>query len=67
MARAGIAIIVISSELPEVLALADRIVTMREGRMTGEVAGRGATQEELMRLMTLNVPRVPETRKVAHG
>ena len=37
MADAGIAIIVISSELPEVLALADRIVTMREGRVTGEV------------------------------
>jgi len=35
MARSGIAIIVISSELPEVLALADRIVTMREGRVAG--------------------------------
>ena len=52
MAREGIAIIVISSELPEVLALADRIVTMREGRVTGEVPGRGATQEQLMTLMT---------------
>jgi inositol transport system ATP-binding protein len=47
MAKAGIAIIVISSELPEILALADRIVTMREGRVTGEVAGRGASQEQL--------------------
>ena len=37
MAAPGIAVIVISSELPEVLALADRIVTMREGRVTGEV------------------------------
>jgi inositol transport system ATP-binding protein len=53
MAREGIAIIVISSELPEVLALADRIVTMREGRITGEVTGPSATQEQLMTLMTL--------------
>ena len=38
MARSGIAIIAISSELPEVLAISDRIVTMREGRVTGEIA-----------------------------
>ena len=38
MAKPGIAVLVISSELPEVLALADRIVTMREGRVTGEIA-----------------------------
>ena len=57
MAKAGIAIIVISSELPEVLALADRIVTMREGRVTGEVPGRGASQEQLMTLMTLSAPK----------
>jgi inositol transport system ATP-binding protein len=54
MAKAGIAIIVISSELPEVLSLADRIITMREGRVTGEVMGRDTSQEELMTLMTLN-------------
>lgn len=57
MARSGIAIIVISSELPEVMALSDRIITMREGRITGEVPGREATQEKLMRLMTLGQPR----------
>lgn len=57
MARSGIAIVVISSELPEVMALADRIITMREGRITGEVNGRDATQEELMRLMALGQPR----------
>ena len=38
MARSGIAVIAISSELPEVLAISDRIVTMREGRVTGEIA-----------------------------
>ena len=57
MAKSGIAIVVISSELPEVLALADRIVTMREGRVTGEVPGRGASQEQLMTLMTLSAPK----------
>ena len=57
MAREGIAIIVISSELPEILALADRIVTMREGRVTGNVPGPGATQEQLMTLMTLSKPK----------
>jgi inositol transport system ATP-binding protein len=70
MAKAGIAIVVVSSELPEILALADRIVTMREGRVTGEVPGRGATQEQLMTLMTLGAQgasNVSEPRKVANG
>ena len=53
MAASGIAIIVISSELPEILALSDRIVTMREGHITGEIAGADADQEKLMTLMTL--------------
>ena len=54
LARDGIAVIVISSELPEVIALADRIVTLREGRLTGEMSRRDATEEGLMRLMTLS-------------
>jgi inositol transport system ATP-binding protein len=53
MARSGIAVIAISSELPEVLAVSDRIVTMREGRVTGEIARADATQERLMAMMTL--------------
>ena len=53
MARSGIAVIAISSELPEVLAISDRIVTMREGQVTGEIARDGATQEKLMAMMTL--------------
>jgi inositol transport system ATP-binding protein len=53
MARSGMAVIAISSELPEVLAVSDRIVTMREGRVTGEVARADATQEKLMAMMTL--------------
>ena len=45
MARAGIAIVAISSELPEVMAISDRIVTMREGRVTGGMPGDRATEE----------------------
>ena len=53
MARSGIAVIAISSELPEVLAISDRIVTMREGRVTGEIARENADQQKLMTMMTL--------------
>ena len=53
LARQGVAVIAISSELPEVLAISDRIVTMREGRVTGELPAAEATQERLMTLMTL--------------
>jgi inositol transport system ATP-binding protein len=54
MARSGIAVIAISSELPEVLAVSDRIVTMREGRMTGEISRQEASEERLMAMMTLS-------------
>ncbi len=53
LAGDGIAVVAISSELPELLAISDRIVTMREGRMTGELPASEATQERLMALMTM--------------
>jgi ABC-type sugar transport system ATPase subunit len=48
----GAACLLVSSDLPEVLALADRILVMREGRLRGElVAGAGDfTEEQVMRL-----------------
>jgi ABC-type sugar transport system ATPase subunit len=52
LAEAGIAVIVISSELPELMRLSDRIVTMREGRVTGEVMRDQASEERLMHLFT---------------
>jgi ribose transport system ATP-binding protein len=52
LAAQGKAIIVISSELPEVLLLSHRILVMCEGRITGEVDGHEATQENLMVLAT---------------
>lgn len=54
MARSGIAVIAISSELPEVLAISDRIVTMREGRITGGMPRDSATEEALMHLMAID-------------
>ncbi len=53
LAEAGIAILAISSELPEILTISDRIVTMREGRVTGEILRANATEEHLMQLMAL--------------
>ncbi|MEO3890355.1 multiple monosaccharide ABC transporter ATP-binding protein [Nonomuraea sp. B5E05] len=52
LADQGKAVLVISSELPELLGLCDRIYTLSEGRVTGEVPRRDATQERLMHLMT---------------
>ncbi len=43
--------IVISSELPELIGLCDRIYTLNEGRLTGEVAREDAAQETLMHYM----------------
>ncbi|WP_346621092.1 multiple monosaccharide ABC transporter ATP-binding protein [Blastococcus montanus] len=50
----GKAVIVISSELPELLGICDRIYTLAEGRITGELPVAEATQENLMALMTKN-------------
>ncbi len=52
LAAQGRAIVVISSELPEVLQLSHRVLVMCEGRITGEVRGDEATQQNLMALAT---------------
>ncbi len=57
LADAGIAVVAISSELPEVMTVSDRIITMREGRITGELTREEASEERLMRLMTLGQER----------
>lgn len=44
----GVAVMVISSELPEVLGISDRIMVMSQGRITGAFAGEDATQEKIM-------------------
>jgi ABC-type sugar transport system ATPase subunit len=51
LAAAGKAVLLISSELPEVLGMCDRLLVMHEGRLTGEVTDvAGATQEQVMQL-----------------
>ena len=51
LAAQGKAVLMVSSELPEVLGMADRILVMHEGRLTGEIAdANSATQQDVMRL-----------------
>lgn len=52
LAKAGKSIIMISSELPEILKLSHRILVMSEGQITGELGGHSATQEQIMTLAT---------------
>jgi len=58
LAAQGKAIVVISSELPEILRLSHRVIVMCEGRVTGEQDAREATQESLMQLATRCAPTV---------
>jgi len=50
LAHAGVAVLVVSSELPEVLGLADRICVMAAGRITGEMSRADATEETILAL-----------------
>jgi inositol transport system ATP-binding protein len=59
LARSGIAIVAISSELPEILAISDRIITMREGRITGNLPRDNASEETLMHLMAVDAAPQP--------
>ncbi|MFP3042709.1 ATP-binding cassette domain-containing protein [Treponema primitia] len=54
LAAQGIACVLISSEMPEIIGMSDRIYVMSEGRITGELPGRTATQEEIMRHILSN-------------
>ncbi len=52
LAAQGLAIVLVSSELPEVLGLSDRIIVLHEGRITGEFTREAATPEEVMACAT---------------
>lgn len=52
LARQGVAILMASSELPEVLRLSDRILVMREGRLVGELSRAQASEERILALAT---------------
>jgi ABC-type sugar transport system ATPase subunit len=51
VARRGVAVLLISSELPEIVSLSTRVLVMRDGRIVAEVVRAEATQERLMELM----------------
>ncbi len=48
LAESGVSVILISSELPEILGLASRIITLRDGRITASLDGATATEESVM-------------------
>jgi ABC-type sugar transport system ATPase subunit len=52
LARAGVGILLISSDLPEVLQMSDRVIVMHEGCITGRFSREQATQEMVMRSAT---------------
>jgi L-arabinose transport system ATP-binding protein len=62
LAREGVCVVMVSSELPEVLGLADRIVVMRQGRIAAVVNRADATEEKLLKLaLPLENPKPAET------
>ena len=52
LAGGGLAVLMISSELPEVLGMADRVLVMHEGRLTGELTRDEADEESVIRAAT---------------
>ena len=50
--KQGIAVMFVSSEMPEVMGVADRIIVMCDGRITGELMAESATQNEILKLAT---------------
>jgi len=55
LAESGMSILLVSSELPEILAIADRIIVMRRGRIAGQFDGDTATQEMIMEKAILGI------------
>ncbi len=53
LAMSGVGIIVISSEMPELIGLCDRVMVIREGRISGEVTGEDMTEENIMKLASV--------------
>lgn len=54
LAREGVGILVISSELPELIGVSDRILVVREGQIAGEVRGKDMTEEKIMHLASID-------------
>src|SRR5438874_7100078 len=56
LARQGVGIVMVSSDLPELLGMSDRIIVFHEGRVTGELARADATEQAVMHLATAAAP-----------
>jgi ribose transport system ATP-binding protein len=65
LAASGTAILMISSDLPEVLGMSDRIVVMHEGRVTGEFTRAEATKERVMEAAIAWSPTAQTARQQA--
>ena len=65
LARNGMAIVLISSELPELLRLSDRLYVMRNGAIAGELTDEKATQDKILSLALPESHRAPSTEKPA--
>ena len=57
LAQSGVGIIVISSELPELIGICDRVLVVREGRITGEIMGDEMTEDRIMYLASIGQDR----------
>jgi ribose transport system ATP-binding protein len=66
LALSGIGIVVISSEMPELLGLCDRVLVVREGRIAGELRGGEMTEEAVIRLASGLGPQSSGTARAAH-
>jgi ABC-type sugar transport system ATPase subunit len=52
LSREGVAVVLISSDLPEVIGMSDRVLVMAGGRLVGEFTRKEATQEKIMACVT---------------
>jgi ABC-type sugar transport system ATPase subunit len=63
----GVAIIMVSSELPEILGMCDRVLVMHEGRIQGELSRQEATQEKIMEIIFASKRQTDRTKSVEKG
>ena len=61
LASEGVGIVVISSELPELIGVCDRVLVVREGEISGEVSGDDLTEQKIMHLASFTEGRIAET------
>ncbi|MFD9903286.1 sugar ABC transporter ATP-binding protein [Streptomyces sp. NPDC059063] len=66
LAREGLAVLIVSSELPELIGMSDRVLVMAQGRIAGELPA-GPTEEEVMRLATARDTQAPPPTGTPHA